>query len=366
MIAVLLIVAAAAAYQLMAIAASIKHLTKRDPAPSALPPVSILKPLRGLDPRFGEAVRSHAQLDYPSYEVLFGASDPADPALPEVRRLVQEFPDRVRLVMVSTNAPNGKVGALIDLAKEARHPLWLVNDSDIRVPPDYLRRLAGWLEDPAVGLVTCLYRATADHWPGRWEALGIATDFAPGVLVAPLAGVREFALGSTLLFRAEDLRRAGGFEALADYLADDYQLGKRITQSGMKVVLARVAVETALSGRSWSEVWRHQVRWARTIRISRGAYLGLPLANASLWAVLAFLAGASWAATGLLALRMLSGLLTGWGVLRSREALRLLPLVPLRDLWGFGVWLCGLAGDAVEWRGVRLRLLPGGTIQRLS
>lgn len=362
MTVILLIAAAAAAYQLLAIAGALKHLAKEDPAPHTLPPVSILKPLRGLDPNLGEALRSHVLLDYPEYEVLIGLADPADPAAEEARRLAAEYPDRVRLVRVSTPAPNGKVGALIDLAQAARHRLLLVNDSDIRVTPDYLRRLAGWIEDPEVGLVTCLYRAAARHWPGRWEALGIATDFAPSVLVAPFAGVVEFGLGSTLLFRREDLAAAGGFEALAGYLADDYQLGKRITRLGRKVVLARLAVETCLSGSSWAEVWRHQVRWARTIRVSRGAYLGLPVTNASLWALAAFAAGAWWAGAGLLALRLASGLLSGWAVLKSPDVARYAAWMPLRDLWGFAVWIWGLWGDTVEWRGQRLRLTRDGRI----
>jgi ceramide glucosyltransferase len=180
--------------------------------------------------------------------------------------------------------------------------------------------------------------------------------------VAPLAGVREFGLGSTLLFRAEDLRRAGGFEALADFLADDYQLGRRITESGRKVVLARLPVETTLSGRTWREVWRHQVRWARTIRVSRGAYLGLPIANASLWSLLAFATGAWWAGAVLLALRLTAGLLSGWAVLGSRDVLRCFWLIPLRDLWGFAVWAYGLTGGTVEWRGAHLRLTRDGRI----
>jgi ceramide glucosyltransferase len=366
-ILVLLVAAAAAAYQLLALAAALRHLARRDRAPASLPPISILKPVRGLDPRFWEAVRSHAVLDYPEYEVLFGVADPSDPAVPEIRKLIRSFPERrLRLVMVSTHAANGKVGALADLAREARYPLLLVNDSDIHVPPDYLRRIVGPLEDPGVGMVTCLYRAGSDHWPGRWEALGIATDFAPGVLVAPLVGVREFGLGSTLLFLAADLRAIGGFAALADYIADDYQLARRITELGRKVVLSRLVVTTWLSGRTWGEVWRHQVRWARTIRVSRGAYLGLPLSNASLWALAALAAGAWWAALPLLGLRIVAGLVTAVGVLGSRDAARLFWLMPLRDLWGFAVWLWGLAGDTVEWRGERLRLGRDGRIVNVS
>ena len=363
MILVLLLAAASAAYQLLALVAVLRHLRKRDPVPSTLPPVSVLKPIRGLDPHFQEAIRSHATLDYPEYEVLFGVSDPADQALAEIKSLIEAFPERrLRLVHASTRAPNGKVGVLADLVKEARYPTLLVNDSDIRVPSDYLRRVVGPLEEASVGMVTCLYRARSDYWPGRWEALGIATDFAPGVLVAPLVGVREFGLGSTLLFRRADLEAIGGFDALADYIADDYQLAKRITGLGRRVVLSRLAVETSVTGRTWGQVWRRQVRWARTIRVSRGAYLGLPLSNASLWALAALLAGAWWVALPLVALRMVVGLVAGVGILGDRSVVRRFCLMPFRDLWGFAVWLFGLAGSTVEWRGLRLRLTRDGRI----
>lgn len=364
MILVLVLVAAAAAYQLLALGAALRHLAKKERAPAGLPPVSILKPVRGLDPHFREAIRSHSTQDYPEYELLFGAADPSDPAVEEIRLLIEESPQRqIRLVCGASEAANAKVGVLIGLAEDARYPLLIVNDSDIRVPPDYLRRIVGPIEDPEVGLVTCLYNAVADEWPGRWEALGIATDFIPSVLVAPLTGVREFGLGATLLFRAADLRAMGGFQALADYLADDYQLARCLTKLGRRVVLSKLVVETCLTGRTWGEVWRHQVRWARTIRVSRGGgYLGLPLANGSLWALAALLAGAWWAALPLLVLRIAVGLTVGVGVLNSQEVRRHFYLIPLRDLWGFAVWCRGLAGNTVEWRESRLRLTRDGRI----
>jgi ceramide glucosyltransferase len=367
-ILLLIVSAAAAAYQLLALVAALRHMLRKEQPPSSLPPISILKPVRGLDPHFREAIRSHVAQDYPDYEILFGAADPADTAVAEIRRLMKEFPERkIRLVCASSAAANGKVGVLTELAKEARYSLLLVNDSDIRVPPDYLRRIVGPLEDPGVGLVTCLYGARSDHWPGRWEAIGIATDFAPSVLVAPYAGVREFGLGSTLLFRREDLAAIGGFEAIADYIADDYQLARRITGLGCRAVLSGVSVETNLSGRTWGEVWRHQVRWARTIRVSRGGgYAGLPLANASLWALVAFVAGLWWLGASLVVLRMLVGLTVGAGILKRREVARHFYLMPFRDLWGLAVWVCGMFGNTVKWRGARLRLARDGKIVESS
>jgi ceramide glucosyltransferase len=365
---VLLLVAASAACQLLALAAAIRHLRKPDAAPQALAPVSILKPVRGLDPHFREAIESHAAQDYPEYEVLFGVADLSDPAVPEIRKLIADFPGRrIRLVHTSTAAPNGKVGTLIDLAKEARYSLLLVNDSDVWVPADYLRRIVGPLEDPSVGLVTCLYRASSDHWPGRCEAIGIATEFAPTVLLAPLFGVNEFGLGATLLFRAADLRAIGGFEALAGYVADDYQIGLRIARLGRRVVISKLAVETRLAGRSWGEVWRHQVRWARTIRVSRpGGYAGRVIANAGLWSLVGLASGAWWAALPLLVLRMVVGVVVGAGIVGSRDVLRRFYLMPFWDLFGLAVWFWGLAGSTVEWRGERLHLTRDGRIADVS
>jgi ceramide glucosyltransferase len=356
---------AAGLYYLIALGAALARLRSRDPVARSAPPVSILKPVHGRDPRFYEAIHSHATQDYPEYEILFGVKDPDDSALADIRRLQAAFPNRpIRLVLTTREAPNGKVAVLTELARQARHPLLLVNDSDIRVEPDYLRRVVAPLEDPETGVVTCLYRARAERWPGRWEAIGIATEFAPSVLVAPLVGVAGFALGSTMVFRAAQLERIGGFPALESYLADDYQLGAHIARLGYRVVLSKVAVETNLSGASWSEVWRHQLRWSRTIRMSRTAgYYGYLATQAAFWSLLAWAAGYGWLALAVISLRIATGLVVGWGVLGDGQVLRYWYLIPLRDLWGFAVWIAGLSGDTVEWRGRKLRLSPDGKIQ---
>jgi ceramide glucosyltransferase len=328
------------------------------------PGVSILKPVRGRDPHFYEAIRSHAVQDYPQYEILFGISDLDDPATQDIRRLIAEFPERnIRLIAAHTKLPNGKVGVLVDLTAEARYPLLLVNDSDIRVPPDYLRQVTATLEQPQTGLVTCLYRAQSDRWPGRWEALGVATEFVPSVLVARMLGSGEFALGSTLLLRAEDLRRIGGFAAIGDYLADDYQLGRRIRDLGLRVEFAPTVVYTHLTGDSWRQVWRHQLRWSRTIRISRpGGYCGYLVTHATFWSLVAFAAGAWPAGVAALLMRMAAGIWVGRGVLRDSSVARYAWLIPFRDLWGFAIWLSGLFGTTVEWRGIRLKITSDGKI----
>ncbi|HYP12625.1 MAG TPA: glycosyltransferase, partial [Bryobacteraceae bacterium] len=304
-------------------------------------------------------------IDYPEFEILFGVRTRSDTALPWIERLQRERPDLLlRIIDCTTVSPNGKVGSLIDLAREARHPVLLVNDSDIVVEPDYLRNIVAPLENPETGLVTCLYRASGSSFPAKMEALGIATDFAPSTLVAPVVGVNEFGLGSTLCFRASDLQRIGGFENIAPYIADDYQLGKRISQSGLKVHLSTIPVETHLGGGSWRDVWHHQVRWARTVRVSKGAgYSGLLITNATFWAVAAALAGLGGWAIGLIFLRLATGLLCGAGILRDPLTRRLWWLMPVRDLFGVAVWAAGLFGRTVIWRGKNMKLTSEGRLE---
>lgn len=354
----------AAGYQFLSLVAALRFLRRRDARPANPQPVSVLKPVCGLDPHFYEAIRSNARQDYPVYELLFGVSDPRDPAIAEIRRLQQECPEvPVRLVVSPRRAPNPKVAVLEELAAAARHPILVVNDSDIEVPPDYLSRVVAPLKDPEVGLVTCLYRGQADRVPGRLEALGIATEFVPGALVAPLVGVSEFALGATLAFRADDLQRIGGFQAVRDYLADDYQLSRRIRALGLKVVVGGPVVTTYLPEFGWRAAWQHQVRWARTIRVSRrGGYLGMPVTWATVWALLLAACGQMrWAAL-LFALRLTAGLVVALGVLGMPCRILDVALLPLRDLWGAAVWVAGLSGRTVVWRGRRLRIRRDGRI----
>jgi len=364
---------AAAAYYLLATVAALRWRARaRDSgpgssagAPGAPQPISILKPVHGRAPRFYEAIRSHAAQAYPEFEILFGVGDPSDPSNEDIERLAREFPSvRIERVVARTTAPNAKAGVLAELARRARYPLLLVNDSDISVEPGYLRAVTAPLENPEVGLVTCLYRARGESWPSRAEALGIATEFAPSVMVARLLGQAEFALGSTMAFRASDLRAIGGFEAISDYLADDYQLGRRIHDLGRSIEFAPVVVETDLGHCSWRQTWRHQVRWSRTIRVSRpGGYFGYAITHATVWAALAFAAGA-WAAGALaLGLRIAAGACCA-AALDDRQARRDLWLIPFRDLFGFAVWVAGAFGGSVRWRGRELRLQRDGKIAR--
>jgi ceramide glucosyltransferase len=294
-----------------------------------------------------------------------------------IERLKLEFPRRaIRLMICARNlGANIKVSNLAQMLLEAKHEIILVNDSDIRVQPDYLRRVTAPLGDPQVGLVTCLYRGVPGRTLGsRLEALGISTDFSAGVLAArQLEGGIRFGLGSTLAFRRRDLDAIGGFEALVDYLADDYEIGRRIAERGLEVRLSDVVVETFLPAYTLREFIDHQLRWARTIRDSRRwGYLGLVLTFGIPWALLALVLSlslgrgvlAAWLLlVGVSSLRVAVALLVGWSVLRDRQLLPLLPLLPLRDLVALLVWIASLAGHTVVWRGESFRLKNGRLVR---
>ena len=355
---------AAAAYYLLAIVAAFRW-RKPAPAGAPLPPVSVLKPMYGKEPGLYEALRSHAAQDYPEFEILFGMQDPADPAVGEIERLRAEFPEaRLRIVVVpKPKAPNAKAAVLEELAHHAHHELLVVSDDDILVQPGYLRAVVEPFRSEKTGLVTCLYRAPARTPASLLEALGIATEFAPSVLVARLVGVVDFALGSTMALRAATLREVGGFRPLGDFLADDYQLGRHIATRGYRIEFASVIVETGAGASSWSQVWRHQLRWSRTIRVSRpGGYYGSVITHATIWALVAIAAGQLWAGIAALALRIAAGFLVGGVLLQDKIIWRWFWLMPIRDLFGFAVWLGGCFGSTVYWRGRKLRLRRDGRI----
>ena len=352
------------------------RILAQDKLPAAFPPVSILKPLKGEDPEIYESFRSHCRQEYPEYEIVFGVSDANDPAVQAVERLRQEFPDRSIQLIVCTEVlgTNTKVSNLAQMVRSARYDHFIVSDSDIRVPPDYLRRVVAPLAEPGVGLVTCLYRGIAGPTvSSKLEALGISTDFCAGVLVArSIEGGLRFALGSTMAFRRQDLDAIGGFESFVDYLADDYELGKRIAGLGRKVRVSDVVVETFLSSYTVREFFDHQLRWARGVRGARpGGYAGLLFTFGWLWALLALFAsgGAMWAWSVFAAavvLRFLVAWIVGVDALADRQVPRFSLLIPLRDLVGVLVWVLSFASNTVTWRGDRFQVKNGKLTRLVS
>jgi ceramide glucosyltransferase len=332
------------------------------------PPISILKPLCGLDPHGYDTLRSHCVQDYPAFEIVFGVSDPNDAVVRVVERLIAEFPAiPIKLVPCPlVLGGNLKISNLIQMLPEARHEFLLINDSDIGVPGDYLRRVIAYFEDPAVGMVTCLYRGIAgSSFGSKLEALGISSDFMPGVLCARhLEGIR-FALGSTLLLSRRTLEMIGGLDVLADHLADDYQLGYRTSQAGLRVELADCVVEHWLPAYTFSAFLKHQLRWARAIRSSRPeGYAGLIFTFVVPWSFVSVLAmqGATWTwalFAVAVVLRYTVTLLTQVHVLGDRRGLRDLWLLPARDFVGLLVWIACYMGRHVVWRGRRFKLVNG-------
>ena len=332
-------------------------------------PVSILKPLRGVDPQMYESFRSHCMQDYPAYEIIFGVSDADDPAIEAVHRLMAEFPkcDIRLLICPDVLGNNRKTSNLVQMLPFARHDHILINDSDIFVTPDYLTRVMAPFQHAHVGMVTCPYRGIAANTLGsKLESIGISTDFIAGVLTArQIEGGIHFALGSTLAMSRDALEAIGGLRPLVDYLADDFELGYRISRRGYEVVLADVVVETHLPAYSFRGFFEHQMRWARSTRDSRRmGYVGLLLTFGLPWAIISVLlaAGSWWSWTilaGAALLRTAVALQVGLGVVQDRAVWRHLWLLPLRDLIAFWVWFASFAGHTVHWRGEMFFLQDG-------
>jgi ceramide glucosyltransferase len=355
-------------YYMLAIVSARAFLrAKRGPA-GFTPPITFLKPLRGADPDMREAFRSHCQQDYPEFEIIFGVSDPQDESIALVRQLQREFPNRrIELVVAEKSlGPNGKVSTLAQMLPQAHHDHLIVNDSDIRIEHDYLQRVMAPFANERVGMVTCLYRGIAGRTLGsRIESLGISTDFAAGVLSARILQGVKFGLGSTLAFPREALEKIGGFEPLADYLADDYELGARIAALGREVVVSDVIVDHHLPAYTFGELFDHQLRWARAIRDSRKLdYIGMVFTFGWPWALLALLF--SHGTRGSLALFALTVLLRfamafsiGIRVLQDRQAIRYWWLIPFRDVVALVVWIVSFGGHTVRWRGLEFTLKDG-------
>jgi ceramide glucosyltransferase len=339
------------------------------------PDVTILKPLKGVDARMYAGFVSHCKQEYAGrFEILFGVSSMDDPAVGEIERLRAEFPEcDLRLIECPERlGTSGKVSNLIQMLRQASYDYILINDSDIRVSPNYLTQVMRCFASENVGMVTVPYlgRTAADGkgltiW-ARLEALGISTDFLPGVLTArKIEGGIRFGLGSTLAVSRKALIAAGGLEPLVDYLADDYEIGVRIAHAGYRVELCAETVETTVPAYDFRGFWDHQLRWARSTRDSRRwGYVGLGITYCIPWAVLNCVASgfALWSFT-LLSLVLLArvsvALTVGVGILRDEQVLRDIWLLPLRDFFGLVFWAWSFASHTVVWRGEHFTLENG-------
>ncbi len=351
----------------------------RAPSSDWTPAVTILKPVRGVDAEAWENFASFCRLDYPPdrVQILFGALDADDPALDLARRLQTEFPDLdIGIVTAPSGLPRGnnrKVCNLLNMLPHAKHEILVLCDSDMRVRPDYLRRIVAPFEgDPRpVGLVTCPYRGErALSFAAAIEALSIGADFIPSTLVSRAMEGVTFALGSTIVIPRRVLERIGGFEPLLDELADDFRLGNAVHNAGCRVVLSDYVIDDILGREQFSAMWSRRLRWARTLRACRpSGYVGMFITYGFPLAVLFLVAmgfGAiGWAVLAVVAaIRLATALTIALCFTGDRAVLRFLPLLPVSDLLGAALYVISFFGSHIHWRGERFRLLPGGRLLR--
>ncbi|QIR41201.1 glycosyltransferase [Tolypothrix sp. PCC 7910] len=334
------------------------------------PPVSILKPICGVDRDAEKNLASFCQQDYPQYQIIFAVRDRQDPGIEVINKIIQQFPDvDIDLVICDRIiGANLKVSNLANAVTVAKHEILLIADSDIFVGKDYLQRVIQPFKDEKVGVVTCFYRSLAQGWVTILEAIGTACDFHPGVLVSnQLEGIK-FAFGSTIVIRKQALAAMGEFEAIANHLADDFQLGYLPAQAGYQVVLSDYIVDHVLDDSSLADVIQRQIRWARCIRVSRpGGYVGLLFTFGTVNSLLFLLAtGGSIFGWVVLAITWVMRSLMAWVVgvtmLNDQVAKQFFWVIPARDLFHFAIWCSGFVGSTVVWRGQKFKLSAGGKL----
>jgi ceramide glucosyltransferase len=368
--AVLLVATAPLAYYVTAILAALRFFRRERSRtlPKYTPPVSLLKPVKGVDFASYKNFSSFCSQDYPDYEILFAANDDSDPALPLIRRLAAEFPGRgIRVITGAAQVgANRKVNNLIELARDARHEILVLTDGDVRVGPNYLQEVIAPFADARTGAVTSFYRGVAEKSLGaELEAVGASSDFFAGVLVAQWMEGMKFALGASIVTTKHWVAKIGGFEAIANMHSDDYELGRRIEKSGGQVLLSREAVWTMYPAQTPRGFWNHQVRWARTVRLCRPiSYLGLIFTHGLPWALLAAaIAPAKWVAALYLLSYLVLRLATAWTVgvwgIGDQLLRRKLWLIPFRDAIYFVVWLASFASNRIRWRGEEFTMEKG-------
>ena len=349
---------------------SIRRFPPRDD--STTPPVSILKPVRGMDSEAYENFASYCRLNYPDYEIIFAVSDPGDPVIPVIQKLQRDFPDmRIRLITsIERLGQNHKISNLYRLVKEAQYDLLVMTDSDVRVGPDYLRELVAPFSDPTVGAVTSFYRCMGGGTLASDLAmLGMCSDSLPTALIArKLEGGVQFAFGWTMATTKERLAEIGGWESMANHHSDDFELGNRIARLGHRVEIMREAVSVVFPRETIQELFRQELRWAIGLRNVRPlAYAGMIFTHGLPWALLAaFVAlAAGWKSLAIayvasyLVLRLSVAWAAGvWG-LRDQTIAAKLWLLPVRDAITSIVWVAGWLSDRIRWRGSEFRVKDG-------
>ncbi len=334
------------------------------------PPVTVLKPVYGLDKGLEENLLSLCRQDYPDYQIVIGVQRTTDPALPLLQRLAQEYPDRITLVVKpSEPVVNGKVQNLVNALEQARHEILIISDSDVRLAPDYLSAVVAPLEDHTVGYVCTLYRSVAaTRWFEKFEVLSLNADFVPSIIFSAVTGAANFCLGASVAFRAADLKAIGGMAALGDYLVEDYELGRRLIGLGKRMHLSPHIVEVLADYPTFSTWWHHQIYWDQNTWAANPVGFALTiLTRAVPFAVLyAAVRGFDMVGLDVLAAALTMRLGTAAAIsaryLNDREGLRALWLLPLRDLLALASWYIALTRRTFVWRGHRFGLTKDGKI----
>jgi len=332
------------------------------------PPVSILKPVRGLDREAYENFASFCRLDYPQYEIVFGVADSDDPVIPIIEQLQRDFPQRaIRLLVGAPRlGTSPKMNNLCRLVREAKHDLLVVNDSDVRVEPDYLRDAAAPFKDPKVGVVTAFFQSmTTGNFASDLDAVGVPSNSSANALVARKLGKIDFALGWTMATTKARLKEIGGFEMMANHHSDDFTLGNKIAKRGYRIELMRKPVGMVFPKERLGQFLKHELRWSVMLRNIRPAgYLGLTMTFGLPWALAAALAAHSVTTSALYVLAYLFLRLTmAWAIgvwgLKDLVVRKRIWLVPLRDVVDFMVWTAGLFSSKVSWRGAVYHVREG-------
>jgi ceramide glucosyltransferase len=365
----LALAAAGCAYALIAAAVVRQFAGAAASDAIAFPGVTILKPLHGAEPGLHDKLASFCDQDYPGpVQSLFGVQDASDPAVAVVDRLIAERPGADIQLRVSTHpaGPNPKVAVLIGLQRHIRHDVVVLSDSDVSVERNYLARIIATLARPGVGLVTCLYHGVpvAGPW-ARLAGMAIDYHFLPNVLVGLALGLARPCFGSTIAMRRETLARIGGFDAFLEHLADDNAIGEAVRAIGMRVAIPRWIVAHACPERSFIELWRHELRWARTLRaVSPSGYAGTVITHPLPFALLgAWLSGLGTLGAASIAAAIACRLVLQRQVDHTLHvSMSRWWLGPARDLLAFAVYVGSFFVDVVSWRGKRYKVRADGTL----
>ncbi len=356
-------------YCVLTVVAAVRYRSVRPPALHHHTPISVLKPLAGIDDGLEENLSTFFEQRYSDFEILFAVRNPTDPAIAVAERLRARYPGVPSQLIVTGEPPypNAKVYSLDRMLAAARHDLLVMSDSDIRVTPDLLAVTAAEFQDAELGLATCPYRAV----PGRsfWntlEAIGLNTEFIGGVLVARMLDGMKFALGPTIAARRATLEGIGGFDAVKDFLAEDFIMGNLAAARGDHVILSSYVIEHHIGAQTLAANLRHRLRWNRSTRRSRPAgYVGQLFTNPLPLALLLWAARPQWwpIAAATLLLRAAAALATAGYVLRDPLTARLFFLLPLQDILSFAMWLAGFFGNTILWRGRKYYLRADGRFE---